>query len=86
MNTIGEFLQRLTTFYSRDHIAPGLQMAYLTDKDQWYVAVHQFPSGVASRKVIAKATEGTLEQAVAKCREVWEGIVLQTEYDRLGVN
>lgn len=86
MNAISDFLIRLTTFYGSDHIAPGLQIAYLVDKDQWYVAVHQFPSGVASRKVVAKATEATLEQALAKCKEVWESIVLQIELSRAGVN
>lgn len=80
------FLLRLTTFYKQDHIAPGLQMAYLSDKDQWYVAVHQFPSGVPSRKVVAKATEATLDAAMKKCREVWEALVLQLELSRAGVN
>ena len=79
-----EFLIALTNHYSGDRIAAGLQTAYLPDKDQFYCAVHRFPTNVASRTVVAKATEDTLEAAVAKCQEVWTGIITQQKLDASG--
>lgn len=84
--TIEQFLQRLTTFYKADHIAPGLQLAYLADQEKWYVAVHQFPSNLASRRVVAKATEATLKDALLQCWTVWDSLITQLQLDRAGVN
>lgn len=81
------FLQALTEYYKNDKIAPGLQMAYLNDKNLWYVAVHTFPGDtIASRKVVAKATDSNFNSAVIKCQEVWESIILEEQKARVGVN
>lgn len=78
------FLRALTNHYSGDRIAAGLQTAYLPDQDKFYCAVHRFPTNVASRTVVAKATEDTFDAAVAKCREVWDQIILQSKLDKSG--
>jgi hypothetical protein len=81
------FLRELVAHYESHSIAPGLQTAYLQDQDKFYCAVHTFPlDTIASRKVVAKATESTYDGAVAKCKEVWDKIMLQEKMDRLGVN
>lgn len=77
------YLKELCGYYYRDKIAPGLQSAWLPDKDVFYVAVHRFSNGdISSRTVIAKATASTLEDAESQCMQIWRDIVIQVEAER----
>lgn len=76
------YLKELCDYYFRDRIAPGLQSAWLADKEVFYVAVHRFPKDIASRTVISKATAPTLEEAEAACMTIWRDIVTQVEEER----
>lgn len=77
------YLRELCQFYNRDHIAPGIQSAWLPDKSMFYVAVHRFPTrSIESRQVIAKAMHANLEQAEADCMAVWRSLVAQMEAER----
>lgn len=81
--TAGGYLKELCEFYNRDHIAPGLQSAWLPDKKVYYVAVHRFPTrSIESRTIVAKAMHANLEQAEADCLAVWRSLVLQMEEAR----
>ncbi len=77
------FLKELCEYYPNDRIAPGLQSAWLPDKESFYVSVHRFPSGtIAGRTVIAKATAPTLEDAEGQCMSIWRGLCQQVEEAR----
>lgn len=77
------YLKELCEYYRKDHIAPGLQSAWLPDKEVFYVAVHRFPTrSVESRLIIAKASSETLEQAEADCMSIWRKLVQQVEAER----
>lgn len=77
------YLKELCEYYPNDRIAPGLQSAWLPDKELYYVSVHRFPQGnIASRTIIAKATAATLEAAEGQCMEIWRGIAKQVEEER----
>ncbi len=80
------FLKELVEYYYNDHIAPGLQMAWIIRTAEWYVAVHQFPSGVASRRVVAKACEPNLETAIEHCRTIWQRIITEERAAKAGAN
>lgn len=66
-----EFLKMLTKFYSKDHIAPGVQLAWLEDKEVFYGGVHIFPHGLQSRTVLVKATAPTSGECVSKLYILW---------------
>lgn len=77
------YLKELCEYYPSDRIAPGLQSAWLPDKDVFYVSIHRFPQGnVASRTIIAKATAPTLLEAEEQCMSIWRGIAQQVEEAR----
>lgn len=77
---IDAFLRELVTYYDKDPIAPGLQIAWIAEKEAFYVAVHRFPTrAIASRMVVSKAVEATLELAVGVCSEVWRNLMKQQE-------
>jgi len=69
--TLEEFLQELTAHYEGAEIAPGIQIAYLQDKEMYYAAVHIFPNGLESRQVYAKATAKTLDTCLGKVLNTW---------------
>lgn len=73
--TLDEVLKELCTHYCDDTITPGIQVAYLPQDNLFYAAVHQFPAGVASRKVVAKAKAPTSGLAMAECLKTWRSIV-----------
>jgi hypothetical protein len=77
------YLKELCEYYFRDKIAPGLQSAWLPDKQEYYVAVHRFTTHtIDSRQVVAKATASVLETAESMCMAVWRSIVKQVEESR----
>lgn len=73
--TLDGILKELCDHYKDDVISPGLQVAYLPESGEYYCGVHQFPSNVASRKVVAKAKEATSGLAMARAMETWRSIV-----------
>lgn len=71
MSKIEQFLKELMKVHEDDAIAPGLQIAWLTDKEQFYVALHTFPMGTMdSRKVVAKALAPTVDEGVQKVADL----------------
>lgn len=76
--TLDDCLKELCAHYPDDVISPGLQIAYLPESGDFYCGVHQFPGGVASRKVIAKAKEATSGLAIARAMDIWRQIVKAT--------
>ena len=74
-----DFLQELHRAYPTAKIAPGCQEAWLADQEKFYVAVHIFPKGLASRTVMAKAVEPTYEGAVQKCIDNWRALYKQQQ-------
>jgi hypothetical protein len=82
-----KFLHTLCDHYKHDTIAPGLQLAYLPEKKQYYCAVHRFLTGnINSRKVVAKAVEDDLIGALIKCAKIWQEIVDAEKAASNGVN
>lgn len=73
--TLDGLQQELCAYYKDDVISPGLQLAYLPSDNLFYAAVHQFPSNVASRKVIAKAKATTSAEAILACMQVWRNMI-----------
>lgn len=69
--TLDDVLKELCDYYVGDVISPGIQVAYLPESQEFYAAVHQFPSSVASRKIIAKAKAPTSGLAMALCMNIW---------------
>lgn len=82
MEALEVALRELVQHYVADKIAPGIQLAWLADKELYYSAVHHFPAGLASRTVVAKANEPTAAAAVAKMMEVWRLIVKALAEDK----
>ena len=77
------YLKELCAYYVNDRIAPGLQSAWLPEKDQFYVSVHRFPDGtIKSRSVISKGLAESLEEAEKQCMENWRAICRQIEEAR----
>lgn len=77
------YLKELCAYYPNDRVAPGLQSAWLPEKNIYYVSIHRFPAGtVGSRTVISKATADTLEQAERECMEIWRKLCKQVEEER----
>lgn len=75
--TFDEFLKLLTEFYHDHHIAPGVQLAWLTEKAQFYGAVHVFPAGLQSRTVLIKAIAPTSGEVVTKLYHNWCAVTNQ---------
>lgn len=70
--TLDAALQELTQHYPLHRTVPGIQLAYLADKQVYYCAVHIFPgAGPESRQVYAKATHKDLSVALGKMIAVW---------------
>lgn len=66
--SLQELLKEITASRPDDNIAPGVQLAYLQDKELYYAAIHTFPMGtVDSRTVVAKATGPDLVTAMVNC-------------------
>ncbi len=72
--TLDDALKEVQAAYPDDRIAAGIQLAWLPDKEGFYAAVHQFPSGVASRRVVAKAIGPTSGDALSELLRVWREI------------
>lgn len=70
-----EALKELTSHYHEDRVAPGLQIAYLGDKNTFYVGIHRFPMGVESRTIVAKALSESAEMAIELAMANWRKIV-----------
>lgn len=79
--TLDGVLQELKAAYPLHKTTPGIQVASIEDLDdgtpQFYAGIHIFPAGVASRKVVAKATAATSVQAMADAMAVWRNIIAQ---------
>lgn len=73
------FLVELVKAYPEHKIAPGMQTAWLGDKELYYAAVHIFPTDLKSRKVVAKATEKTLQESIDACYRIWKAIKAQED-------
>lgn len=52
-------------------IKPGIQVAAL-DGGVYYASIQVFPTNIASRSIIAKATEPTAMLAIQKAYDVWK--------------
>lgn len=62
-----EFLRELTASEPESKTAPGLQVSWLEERQQFYTAIHVFPMGnVASRHVLVKALAPDLTTCLTK--------------------
>lgn len=73
--TLDEALKEVQGAYPDDKIAAGIQLAWLPDTEEFYAAVHQFPTNVASRRVVAKARAATSGEAISELLRVWRDIL-----------
>lgn len=69
-STLSIFLKALTEKHTGDNREPGLTIAWLPEKDQFYAAVNRFPSASGHVR-ICSAYHETLEGAVKNCMKVW---------------
>lgn len=65
-------LKSLTEYYKNHHIAPGIQIAWLNDKQMFYGAIHVFPAGLGSRTILIKSLGNTIDDVVKKINDLWE--------------
>jgi hypothetical protein len=65
-----KLLAQLAKKYPHDRIAPGVMVSWLADKELYYVAVHRFKGGLASRKVLASANGPDLENTILAVRKM----------------
>jgi len=79
--TLDGVLLELKAAYPAHKTTPGIQVAAIDDdaegNPQFYAGIHIFPAGVASRKVVAKATASTAVQAMADAMQAWRYIIAQ---------
>jgi hypothetical protein len=77
--TLDGVLLELKAAYPAHKTTPGIQIAAIDDaadgSPQFYAGIHIFPAGVASRKVVAKATASSSVQAMADAMQVWRSII-----------
>lgn len=79
-----EFLKKLTEYYATDPTAPGIIIAWLLDRKQFYCSVQRFTERFGGGKlVVTKAMEPTFDGAVKKAMAIWEMMVKKIEEDRL---
>lgn len=70
--TLENVLDELVVAYPDHVITPGLQVAAISEG--YYAAVHIFPQGVASRKIVAKAKASSAGLAIAEAMRIWRDI------------
>jgi len=73
--TMEAVLLALRAAYPNDFITPGLQIASIGDKGEFYCAVHRFPAGVESRTVVAKGRGPDVASAISACVAIWQKIL-----------
>jgi hypothetical protein len=68
------FFKALTEYCSEDHLAPGLQLAWLEDKKCWYAAIHRYPRNSMGRQILLKETSSkSAKDAVSKAINKFKG-------------
>jgi len=72
---LGALLPALSAYYTDSYLAPGVVIAYLPQKGQFYASVARYPRGphgeCSSRVVHNKIFADTLEELITKLAHGW---------------
>lgn len=79
------FLKSLTEFYEGDAHAPGIQLAWLSDKQCWYAAVHRYQVGNGSNRQVVTSCKSSVSKAsvIDTLMKQWKEIVVSKQKNNL---
>jgi hypothetical protein len=79
------FLKSLTEFYEGDSNAPGVQVAWLGDKQCWYAAVHRYQVGHGSTRQVVTSCKSSASRGSALdiLMKQWKEIVVSKQKNNL---
>lgn len=81
------FLKALTEKYSSDYLTPGVTIAWVEKKKQWYASIARFPNNKVERVVSCGSDGETLEQAIRGCMKSWQvvaGLIAPINLEKFG--
>lgn len=74
MSNLENLCEAVNEYYKNDSLEPGVLVS--KTRRGWYCAVHTFPKGLKTRKVVIRSIQPTLEEAVAEATKRWVTLVM----------